>query len=87
MTNKSLKIMTTLICAFTMASCEKLDTSDPGETADNIPLEYGRFVAAVPTGQFETILWFEQEDQTIVGVKVNWSRELIAREPIRLERE
>ncbi len=49
------------------------------EATDSIPLEYGELVAVTPSPshQYHAVLWFEQPDKTIVGVRVNVSRGVV----------
>ena len=75
------------------SACQKIETQDMagqpldfGATMDNIPLDYGRLVSAVPVTQHVDVLWFERDDGTIVGVRVNVSRGTISKEAIRIER-
>lgn len=94
MIKKNLHLLATITLALMLTACEKLDSSriagqfpEFPETMENIPMEYGRFVAATTVPQYGAILWFEQADRTIIGVKMNWSRDLISKEVIRIERQ
>ena len=84
-----------LMLGLMMASCERIDPQvvpagepiDFSATMDDIPLQYGRLVSVTSDAPFLDILWFEQADQTIVGVRVNVSRGTVSKEVIRIERE
>jgi len=79
---KSLALTTCLSLSFLAVACERLpDPQGPAgtpinfvELADAIPLDYGRFVAATPQGDYHAVLWFERGDQSLVGVRVGTSR-------------
>ena len=94
MIKKVITMLATLMLGLMIASCEKIESQDfPGvgtdykPRMDNISLQYGRLVSATSYGKFNNILWFEQEDQTIVGVMVKISHRTISQEVIRIERE
>jgi hypothetical protein len=77
-----------------IASCEKIEPQviagepiDFSLTMDDIPLQYGRLVPATSVRPLRNILWFEQADQTIVGVRINVSRGTVSKEVIRIERK
>ena len=78
-----------------LASCEKIEPQvvpagepiDFSSTMDDIPLRYGKLVSVTSTAPYVNILWFEQADQTIVGVRVNVSRGTVSKEVIRYERK
>ena len=56
------------------------------DVTEDIPASYGRFVAATPSPKMMATLWFEQDDRTIVGVRVNVSTGRSSREIIQLRR-
>ena len=94
MIKKIITIFATLMLGLMIASCEKIEQQViPGEaidftaSMDNIPLQYGRLVSATSGQMHVSILWFEQADQTIVGVRINVSRGVISEEVIRVERK
>ena len=94
MIKKAITMFATLMLGLMIASCEKVERQvSPGEaldyaaTMDNIPLQYGRLVSATSGVGFSNTLWFEQADQTIVGVRVNISRGTISEEVLRFERK
>ena len=94
MNKKAITIFPVLIFGLMIASCEKIETQvisvEPDVfslSMDDIPLQYGRLVSASPVGQYISILWFEQADQTIVGVRINVSRNIISNDVIRIERK
>ncbi len=94
MIKKAIKMFPALILGLLIASCEKIEQQViPGEsidftaTMDDIPLQYGRFVSATMSGPHANTLWFEQADQTIVGVRINVSKGTISKEVIKLERK
>ena len=89
MIKKVLTIASVLMFGLTIAACEKIEpmvlSGEPIDfvsTMDDIPLRYGRLVSTTSGGPFRTVLWFEQPDQTIVGVLVNWSRGTISEQVI-----
>ncbi len=93
MIKKAITIFTALILALMVTSCTKIERQvRPGEpidftqTMDGIPLQYGRLVSATSDSPYVTILWFEQDDQTIVGVRAIPSRGAVSREVVRIER-
>lgn len=88
------KLMSILMLGLLITSCEKIETTTiPGDTVDfsakmdGIPLDYGRLVSVTSAAPFIQTLWFEQADQTIVGVRVNVSRSTISKEVIQIERK
>jgi hypothetical protein len=94
MTKKTITMFPALLLGLMIASCEKIEQEVlQGEninftaSMDNIPLQYGRLVFATSIDLNSNILWFEQADQTIVGVMVNVSRNTISEEVIRIERK
>ncbi len=94
MIKKTITIFATLMLGLMSASCEKIERQViPGEAIDftaimdNIPLQYGRLVSATSLGNHMHILWFEQADQTIIGVRINVSRSTISEDVLRVERE
>ena len=93
MIKKAITMFPVLILGFMITSCEKIEPQvAPGEpiefdvTMDNIPLQYGRLVSATTDTPYTSILWFEQADQTIIGVRVNVSRNIASKVVIRFER-
>ncbi len=89
------KILLVSICAIAMLlmSCERRDRPTPSpeqtrfrEMADGIPLEYGRLLTATHKDRFSATLWFEQPDKTIIGVRVEIGRGLIAESVVRIPR-
>ncbi len=93
MIKKTITIFETLMLGLMIASCEKIEQQViPGESIDftasmdNIPLQYGRLVSATSIDEYGNILWFEQADQTIVGVRINVARGTISEEVIRVPR-
>ncbi len=93
MIKKTITMFATLMLGLMIASCEKIEQQGiPGEaidftaSMDNIPLQYGRLVSATLDQRYGNILWFEQADQTIIGVRVNVSRGTISEEVIRVPR-
>jgi hypothetical protein len=94
MIKKTIKMLPVLFLGLLIASCEKIEPQViPGEGIDfsakmeSIPLQYGRLVSATSVSQQINILWFEQADQTIIGVRINVSRGMVSKEVIRIERE
>ncbi len=94
MIKKAIRIFPALMLGLLIASCEKIETPvGTGEDIDftvkmdDIPLQYGRLVTATSNGLFVSTLWFEQSDQTIVGVRIDVSHGTISREVIRIERK
>lgn len=94
MIKKAIKMFPALMLGLLIASCEKIEPQVfPGESIDftvkmdDIPLQYGRLVSATSGGPNFNILWFEQSDQTIVGVTINVSKGTISKEVIRIERK
>ena len=88
-------IFPALMLGLMTTSCEKIapqvvpvgEPIDFSVTMDDIPLQYGRLVSVTSDAPLVDILWFEQADQTIVGVRVNVSRGTVSKEVIRIERE
>ncbi len=94
MIKKTIKMLPVLILGLLIASCEKIERRviqgegiDFTASMDNIPLQYGRLVSATSLGQNTNILWFEQADQTIVGVRINVPTGTVSKEVIRIERK
>ena len=94
MIKKTIKLLPVLFLGLLIASCEKIEPQviqgesiDFSATMDGIPLQYGRLVSATSAVPYVNTLWFEQADQTIVGVRVNVSRGTISEEVIRIERK
>ncbi len=94
MNKKSIILFPALMLGLMLASCEKIETQVlPGESIDfsttmaNIPLQYGRLVSATWAGPYSNVLWFEQADQTIVGVRIQVSRGTVSKEVITIERK
>ena len=76
-----------------LTGCERIvSPPEMGEPIDfhyvteDIPVSYGRFVAAIRHTETMATLWFEQDDRTIVGVRVNVSTGRPSREVIQLRR-
>ncbi len=46
---------------------------EPRQGGSTIPQEYGRLVAVTPVEgrQYQVVMWFEQSDDRIVGVRLN----------------
>ena len=94
MIKKTRRLIPALMFGVLIASCERIEQQnlagepiDFGATSESISLEYGRFVSAVPVTQHLNILWFEQADKTIIGVRINTSRGTISKDVVRIERE
>ena len=95
MIKKTIILFPALMLGLMIASCEKIEPQviqgesiDFTATTDDIPLQYGRFVSSTwAVGPYRNILWFEQADQTIVGVRINVSRGTISKEVIKIERK
>ena len=94
MIKKAITMFPALMLGLMIASCEKIEPQvisvEPDVfrfSMDDIPLQYGRLVSATSVGQYINVLWFEQADQTIVGVRINVSRSIISNEVIRIERK
>jgi hypothetical protein len=79
MHKKQLLTIIGIALAFMLISCEKLEEPSLGtgglidytSVAEEIPLEHGRFVSATTISPELVMLWFEQPDQTVIGVPVN----------------
>jgi len=94
MIKKTIKILPILFLGLLITSCEKIESQViPGEaidfsaTMESIPLQYGRLVSTTSVSPYVNVLWFEQADQTIVGVRINPARGTISEEVIRIERK
>ena len=94
MIKKTIKMLPVLFLGLLIASCEKIEPQvisgesiDFSVSTDSIPLQYGRLVSATSAEPYINVLWFEQADQTIVGVRINVSRGTISKEVVRIERE
>ena len=94
MIKKAITMFPMLMLGLMLASCEKIEMREfPGDpidfsnTTDHIPLQYGRLVSSTQITPNANILWFEQTDQTLVGVRVNVSRNIVSAEVIRIERK
>ena len=96
MIKKTITLFPALMLGLMIASCEKIEQPqvNPAERidfslkTDDIPLQYGRLVSATSIGQGESnMLWFEQADQTIVGVLIRVSDGAVSEEVIRIERK
>ena len=94
MIKKTIKMLPVLILGLLIASCEKIEPQviqgegiDFSATMESIPLQYGRLVSTTSAGQHTSILWFEQADQTIVGVRINHTRGTVAKEVVRIDRK
>ena len=94
MIKKAITMFPALMLGLMIASCEKIEPQvisvEPdvfSVSMDDIPLQYGRLVSATSVTQYINVLWFEQADQTIVGVRINVSRSIISKEVIRIERK
>ena len=94
MIKKTIKMLPVLFLGLLIPSCEKIEPQvipgeaiDFGDAMDSIPLQYGRLVSATSAQPYVHVLWFEQADQTIVGVRINVSRGVISKEVVRIERE
>ncbi len=94
MIKKAITMFPALMLGLMIASCAKIEPQviqgeriDFTLSMDEIPLQYGRLVSVASGGPYINILWFEQTDQTIVGVRINWSRGRVSKEVIRIERK
>ncbi len=72
--------------ALMVISCERLEEPVPGASAEEIPLAHGRFISATATDRHVVTLWFEQEDKTLVGVRVNTAQGTIGEAQISIPR-
>jgi len=72
--------------ALMVISCERIDEPVSKATLEEIPLEYGRFVSATSRSRFETTLWFERQDKTLIGVSVNTARGTINEAVMSIQR-
>lgn len=80
--------------ALILSACERLEQYDAGpggpefpQQMDTIPLDYGRFVAAVPVNQYVHVLWFERSDNSMTAVRVNVSRGTISQRVVEFPRK
>lgn len=80
--------------ALVLSACERMEQYDAGprgpdfpQTMDSIPLDYGRFVSAVPVNQFVHVLWFERSDNSMTAVRVNVSRGTISQQVVVFPRK
>ena len=94
MMKKAVQMLPALMLGLLIASCEKIEPQvisgesiDFSASTDSIPLQYGRLVSATSAEPYINVLWFEQADQTIIGVRINVSRGTISKEVVRIERE
>ncbi len=94
MIKKVIKMFPAIMLGLLIASCEKIEPQvTPDESIDfsarmdGIPLQYGKLVSATSAVPYVDTLWFEQADQTIIGVRVNVSRGTVSKEVIRIERK
>ncbi len=94
MNKKFIILFPALMLGLMLASCEKIepqvslgDPIDFSLTMADIPAQYGRLVSATSAGPYTNVLWFEQADQTIVGVRIHVSRGTISKEVITIERK
>jgi hypothetical protein len=61
-----------LAIGLAVAGCEKIGGSSLPEKAAAIPASFGELVAVTPTDRrLQSVLWFKQQDQTIVAVLVD----------------
>ena len=93
MIKKTIQIFAALMLGLLIASCEKIDPqilagegADFNSSMEAIPAQYGRLVSATSHSKYVKTLWFEQADQTIVGIRVNSSTGTISSKVIRFER-
>jgi len=62
-------------------ACTRLDRSrpvpafhlEPRQGGDGIPLEYGELVSVTPVEgrEYQVVMWFEQTNDRIIGVRLN----------------
>ena len=72
--------------ALMVISCERLEEPIPAAGVEEIPLAHGRFVSATGHGEYKATLWFEREDKTLVGVRVNAATGAIGEAQISIPR-
>ena len=93
MIKKAITMFPALMLGLMIASCEKIEQPvildepiDFTTEMDAIPLQYGRLVSATSDSPYVTNLWFEQDDHTIVGVRINVSRNTVSKEVMTIKR-
>ena len=72
--------------ALMVISCERLEEPIRATGAEDIPLAHGRFVSATAHDRYVATLWFEREDKTLVGVRVNTAQGTIGEAQISIPR-
>ena len=75
--------------ALMLAACEKLPTAADAQLMPSIPAELGD-LKGVTTEQdqpYQSVLWFEQADKTIVAVRVNFARGTILANTVKIPRK
>ncbi len=86
-------LLATLSLGLMLSACERIQERDLvgeqidfGPKIDNVPLEYGRLVSTAPLTPYTAVLWFEQADQSLIGVRVNVARGTISEAVVKIER-
>jgi hypothetical protein len=85
-----------VVAVVALSGCERLEEQGEQqpplsfrETAAAVPLAYGRLVAVTPVGRHANTVevWYEAEDQTLRGVRVNVSTGAISKRALVVPRE
>jgi hypothetical protein len=68
--------------------CERLDAPIVTQKLPSIPASYGDLKGITPDQDqpFQSVLWFEQSDKTIVAVRVNIARGTILANTVKFPR-
>ncbi len=75
--------------ALMVISCDRIDQPegiDFRASAEGIPLAHGRLVSATVYAPDEVMLWFEQPDQSVIGIRVNTTRSTVSDAVITIPR-
>ena len=81
MATKARAWLLVLLSTLLVLSCKRLEQQlptpafgfEPRQGGSTIPHEYGKLVSITPVEgrQYQVMMWFEQSDDRIVGVRVN----------------
>jgi hypothetical protein len=81
MARKARAWLLVLLSTLLVLSCTRLEQRlptpafgfEPRQGGSTIPREYGKLVAITPVEgrQYQVMMWFEQSDDRIVGVRIN----------------
>ena len=94
MKRKTLFLFTIVVLLLISLQCKKIDTGSKENVSsvmalNEIPAEYGKLIAVTTVDQYPhwAQLWFEDEQNTIRMVRVQWTQKLMHQEVLTIQRD